>query len=224
MIDNFEQIETLLSFDDPDLFYHLQIIRRGKDHPNLVAANRTIKTYYIDNNEKLSKIKQEIIDLCEYFGARAYINLAPKSYRKCTMQCISDMAMRAKDGDFKKIYKCWNTVVGYVKSEDPHWIVDIDIPNNKDSKETIYYGNGIVSRIKIMDIENYIEYECEPFNASHKGSIAIYNSKIYTQIPTKNGYHIITKPFNLKQFKDKYPDIDVHKNNPTILYIPKILD
>lgn len=44
MIDNFEQIETLLSFDDSDLFYHLQIIRRGKDHPNLVAANRTIKT------------------------------------------------------------------------------------------------------------------------------------------------------------------------------------
>ena len=35
---------------------------------------------------------------------------------------------------------------------------------------------------------------------------------------------IITKPFNLKQFKDKYPDIDVHKNNPTILYIPKNLD
>lgn len=34
MIDNFEQIETLLSFDDPDLFYHLQIIRRGKDHPD----------------------------------------------------------------------------------------------------------------------------------------------------------------------------------------------
>ena len=127
MIDNFEQIETLLSFDDPDLFYHLQIIRRGKDHPNLVAANRTIKTYYIDNNEKLSKIKQEIIDLCEYFGARAYINLAPKSYRKCTMQCISDMAIRAKDGDFKKIYKCWNTVVGYVKSSEPHWIVDIDV-------------------------------------------------------------------------------------------------
>ena len=43
-------------------------------------------------------------------------------------------------------------------------------------------------------------------------------------IPTKNGYHIITKPFNLKQFKDKYSDIDVHKNNPTILYIPKNLD
>lgn len=205
MIDNFEQIETLLSFDDPDLFYHLQIIRRGKDHPNLVAANRTIKTYYIDNNEKLSKIKQEIIDLCEYFGARAYINLAPKSYRKCTMQCISDMAMRAKDGDFKKIYKCWNTVVGYVKSDYPMWIIDVDGPTD-----------GCISE--------FIEYECEPLKYHIEGPHKIYDFKIYDYIKTKNGYHIITKPFNLKQFKDKYPDIDVHKNNPTILYIPKSLD
>lgn len=197
MIDNFEQIETLLSFDDPDLFYHLQIIRRGKDHPNLVAANRTIKTYYIDNSEKLSKIKQEIIDLCEYFGARAYINLAPKSYRKCTMQCISDMAMRAKDGDFKKIYKCWNTVVGYIKSDKPHWIVDVD-------------GH----------ISEFIEYECDPIKYHIEYQNKVYDFKIYDYIPTKNGYHIITKPFNLKQFKDKYPNIDVHKNNPTILYIP----
>lgn len=205
MIDNFEQIETLLSFDDPDLFYHLQIIRRGKDHPNLAAANRTIKTYYIDNSEKLSKIKQEIIDLCEYFGARAYINLAPKSYRKCTMQCISDMAKRVMDGDFKKIYKCWNTVVGYIKSDKPHWIIDVDGPTN-----------GCISE--------FIEYECEPLHYTKYYLNKVYESKIYAYIPTKNGYHIITKPFNLKQFKDKYPDIDVHKNNPTILYIPKNLD
>lgn len=205
MIDNFEQIETLLSFDDPDLFYHLQIIRRGKDHPNLVAANRTIKTYYIDNSEKLSKIKQEIIDLCEYFGARAYINLAPKSYRKCTMQCISDMAMRAKDGDFKKIYKCWNTVVGYIKSDKPHWIIDVDGPTD---------GH----------ISEFIEYECDPIKYHIECQNKVYDFKIYDYIPTKNGYHIITKPFNLKQFKDKYPNIDVHKNNPTILYIPKSLN
>ena len=224
MIDNFKQIETLLSFDDSDLFYHLPIIRRGKDHPNLTAANRTIKTYYIDNNEKLYKIKQEIIDLCEYFGARAYINLAPKSYRKCTMQCISDMAKRAMDGDFKKIYKCWNTVVGYIKSDKPHWIIDVDIPSIKNNNETICYGNGILSQIENISISEFIEYECEPLHYTKSYLNKVYESKIYAYIPTKNGYHIITKPFNLKQFKDKYPDIDVHKNNPTILYIPKSLD
>ena len=29
---------------------------------------------------------------------------------------------------------------------------------------------------------------------------------------------------NLQQFKKEYPDIDVHKNNPTILYIPSNVD
>ena len=29
---------------------------------------------------------------------------------------------------------------------------------------------------------------------------------------------LITTPFNLQQFKEKYPDVDVHKNNPTLLY------
>ena len=205
MINNFDLISSLLNFDNSDLFYHLQILRRGKDHPNLLSANRVIKTYYIDNNEKLDKIKKEIIDLCEFFGARAYINLAPKSYRKCTMQCIADMAVRAKDGDFKKIYKTWNTVVGYVKSPDPHWIVDVDGPTD-----------GMISE--------FIEYECEPLRYYIEGPHKIYYNKIYDYVPTKNGYHIITKPFNLEQFKKKYPDIDVHKNNPTILYIPKSLD
>lgn len=209
----------MLEFPSEDTFYHLQIIKRGKDHSDSPSA-RTIKVYYIDNPEKLSKIKQEVIDLCEHFGARAYINLAPKSYRKCTMQCISDMAKRAMDGEFNKIYKCWNKVVGYVRSDKPHWIVDIDIPNNKDSNNPIYYGNGIVSRIKNMDISEFIEYECEPLTLDIDSSCKISGSKIYDYIPTKNVYHILTKPFNLKQFREKYPNIDVHKNNPTVLYIP----
>ena len=33
-----------------------------------------------------------------------------------------------------------------------------------------------------------------------------------------NGIHLITTSFNLQQFKEKYPDIDIHKNNPTLLY------
>ena len=40
-------------------------------------------------------------------------------------------------------------------------------------------------------------------------------------IPSKNGIHIITKPFRLDDFKYSYPGIDVHKNNPTNLYIPE---
>jgi len=39
-------------------------------------------------------------------------------------------------------------------------------------------------------------------------------------IPTKGGVHIITRPFNLNKFREQYPDIDVHRENPTVLYCP----
>lgn len=80
------------------------------------------------------------------------------------MQCISDMAKRALDGDFKKIYKCWNTVVGYIKSDKPHWIIDVDIPSIKNNNKNICYGNGIVSQIENISISEFIEYECEPLH------------------------------------------------------------
>ena len=44
--------------------------------------------------------------------------------------------------------------------------------------------------------------------------------KIVAKIPTKSGFHLITRPFRLDKFKAKFRGIDVHKNNPTVLYIP----
>jgi hypothetical protein len=37
-------------------------------------------------------------------------------------------------------------------------------------------------------------------------------------LKTKSWYHIIAYPFDLKQFKEMHPNIDVHKNNPTLMY------
>ena len=81
MIDNFELIKPLLTFPNDDIYYQLQILRRGKDHPELPAANRMIKAYFICSLEGLDYVEQEIKDLCKFFGARAYINLTPKSIK-----------------------------------------------------------------------------------------------------------------------------------------------
>ena len=193
MIDNFELIKSLLTFESDDIYYHLQILRRGKDHPELPAANRVIKSYFICSLESLDYVEDEIKKLCEFFGARAYINLAPKSIKKTTMLQLKYLAQRTYEGDFKKIWKSWNTCAGEIKGEESRWVVDID---NSDIK-----WNYVMDYIDTLD----------PYSM---------NTKYITNIPTKSGWHIITTPFNLQQFKEKYPDIDVHKNNPTILYIP----
>lgn len=192
MVDNFELIKPLLKFPNDDIYYHLQILRRGKDHPNLPAANRVIKAYFINQLESIDYLKDEIIGLCDYFGARAYINLAPKSVRMTAALQMKYIAQRMYEGDFKKIWKAWNTCAGEIKGEEPRWVVDID--------EKIMWG-------EIMDFIDTLE----PYSK---------DTKFITNIPTKSGWHLITTPFNIAEFKKVYPDIDVHKNNPTILYIP----
>ena len=203
MIDNFKQIKTLLEFSSDDIYYHLQIIRRGKDHPKLPAANRMIKAYFICNLEELDYVEDEIKKLCEFFKARAYINLAPKSIKKTTMLQIKYLAERAYIGDYKKIWKSWNTCAGEIKGEEPRWVVDID--DNSFSYPI---------KDKVYNIRRLID-ELMPKTPDRR---------IICEIPTKNGVHLITTPFNLQQFKKEYPDIDVHKNNPTILYIPSNVD
>lgn len=194
MIDNFELIKSLLEFPNDDIYYHLQILRRGKDHPELPSANRVIKSYFICKLESMDELKEEIKKLCEFFEARAYINLAPKSIRKTTLLQLKYLSERIYIGDYKKIWKSWNTCAGTIKGEESRWIIDIDYDYPYDY---------------IMKLYETI-YDCDPVGIE----------KRITQIPTKHGFHIITKPFNLQQFKEKYPNIDVHKNNPTLLYVP----
>ena len=204
MIDNFKLIKPLLKFSNDDIYYHLQILRRGKDHPELPAANRMIKAYFICSLESLDYVEQEIKDLCKFFGARAYINPTPKSIKKTTMLQLKYLAERAYIGDYKKIWKSWNTCAGEIKGEEPRWIVDIDHNVDDPNLEPAWGA-----------IADFIDKECEPHTLLHN---PLRIAKVITDIPTKNGYHLITTPFNLQQFKEKYPDIDVHKNNPTLLY------
>ena len=190
MIDNFELIKSLLFFESEDIYYHLQILRRGKDHPELPAANRCIKSYFVCSLESLDYIEDEVKKLCEFFQARAYINLSPKSIKRTAALQMKYLAQRMYEGDYKKIWKAWNTCAGEIKGEKPRWVVDVD--TNIDEFE-------LRKEINMLD----------PIG-----------SKIVSTIPTKSGYHLITLPFNVQKFSEKFPDIDVHRNNPTILYIP----
>lgn len=205
MIDNFELIKPFFYFNEAnDMFLHCQVIRRGKDHPDLPAANRTIMQYFVTSREHLEKLRPEIIHLCEYFGARAYINLAPRDNNAVTKLAHFKMAERIYNGDFKKPWKIFSSAVGECKSRAPRWIVDIDedMFSNKEQIKDWIYQIGLDFGKHKVDIQTII----------------------LAEIPTKSGVHLITIPFNLQKFKEKYSNIDVHKNNPTILYIPRVLD
>ena len=198
MIDNSTYIKRLLRIE-PDYFYFVQIIQRKKENPELGSNNRIIRSYNIDSITKFEKNMPEIIQLCTTFNARAYIHLNRRRWSKIALECLRHNAELIANEQYEGIKSSFETVIGRNNGEtgdSKTWIIDID---NHDI--------GIAQRIEKL------LYSIEPIG-----------DKLKYTIPTKNGFHMITKPFNSAEF-NKYMQLqgdapDIHKDNPTILYIP----
>lgn len=195
MVDNFEKIMSLLEFPTEDTFYHLQILKRKKEHPGMGSNSYLVKTYYIKSSDHLDKVGPEIVCLCEFHNARAYINLTPRSFEQLAYQHLKKVTDQILNKDFKSSHTAYNSVCGEYGTKPKRWIIDIDVSG----------GEGEKLMNKVMD---FIESECQPFDGP----------KYVAQIPTKNGFHLITKPFDKSKFKNTFPEIDIHSNNPTVLF------
>jgi len=199
MIDNLEQIKQLLNFENEGDFYMLYVFKRKKDQPEGERDNhqsvRTIKTYCVDSIEYLDKRYDEIKQLCEMFKARAYIHVQKQNHKDVSLEMMMSLAERIRNG--QHIQKgLFDSVVGQIKTHEKRWIVDIDTKDDN-------------FRLNVMRVIN----RCRP-----------EGNKIYATIPTKNGYHLITDRFDIVEFMKVFPDVDVQKKNPTLLYLPNSLD
>jgi len=199
MINNIEIIKPLLNFTAEGDFYMLYIFKRKKDQPEGERDNhqsvRTIKTYCIDNLEYLDKRYDEIIQLCEMFKARAYIHIQKQNHKDVSLEMMMALAQKIRDGQHNQ-KNLFDSVVGQLKTNEKRWIVDID---TKDTNELV----RLIDNLTITRPEG---------------------DKLEKLIPTKNGYHLITKRFDVEMFRNVFPHIDIQKKNPTLLYYPHSLD
>ncbi len=199
MINNIDLIKPLLDFSKPGDFYMLYVFKRKKDQPEGERDNhqsvRTIKSYTVESLEYLDKRFSEIVDLCEMFKARAYIHIQKQNHHDVSLEMMMALAERIKNGSHNQ-KGLFDSVVGQLKTYEKRWIVDVD---TKDTKE-------------LLDIKLQID-SCQPFG----------EDKIIAEIPTKNGFHLITKRFDVMEFQKKYPKVDIQKKNPTLLYLPNSL-
>lgn len=189
------------------MFFHLQILRRGKDHPDLPAANKLIQSWLVRSRDHLDSIRDEVIFLCEHYKARAYINVAGKDFDKLNQLVMKKLADNIYTGNVINPWHVLHSACGELHSRNKLWIVDIDTKDLDFKYEVLEELDGI-----------WLETHPE-----HKKYIDACNRNLVyliAEIPTLNGCHLITKPFNLQKLKEKFPDVDVHKNNPTVLYVP----
>jgi hypothetical protein len=203
MIDNIKIIKTLLNFEKEGDFYMLYVFKRKKDQPEGERDNhqsvRTIKTYCVDSVEYLDKRYGEIKQLCEIFNARAYIHVQKQNHSDVSLDMMVSLAERIKNG-VKNQKGLFDSVVGQIKTNEKRWVIDIDNVSIDGFSHDKYY-------ISMREYINELQLEA----GKEQGM---------TFIKTKSGFHIITQPFNVMKFKEKYPDVDIQKKNPTVLYIP----
>ena len=215
MIDNIELIKPLLNFENEGDFYMLYVLKRKKDQPEGERDNhqsvRTIKSYCIESIEYLEKRYDEIKQLCEMFKARAYIHVQKQNHKDVSLEMMVSLADKIKNGQNNQ-KNLFDSVVGQLKTYEKRWVVDVD-----DVKP--------FSPLMMW----HIEYECKPITVRKFDEVGIpigyeVGPKIESVIPTKNGHHLITKRFDVMEFKKKFPDVDIQKKNPTLLYLPDSLE
>ena len=200
IVDNFNVFKKIINTLNEDEFYFVQILIRGKDghtEPGINGnnKNRLIKFYTIKSAEHLEKVENEIKSICNAVNARAYIHPTKRSFKAVSKECLKatvEMFLSENNMGLKGAY---STACGksYITS-DKKFVIDLDDEN--------------ASQEKIKEIVDYITNECEPLS----------HNKLCYRVDTAHGMHLITTPFNTAKFCQKFPGIDVHKNNPTLLY------
>lgn len=199
MVNNFHLLRNLLDFGNEGDFYFLQILQRKKDNPEIDRNMNVINNYFFYNMEDYDKKQDRIIQECNAHNARAYLRVNIRNTKKVGMAMLKKVTDLIVSEDYKALKNAYMSAAGEVHSEKyPLWIVDID------TKDWDYYNN----------VKQYVDY----LLIKHVTIGKAYCRRM--TVPTLNGHHIITNPFRMDLFKEQFPDVDVHKDNPTIAYIP----
>lgn len=196
MVDNFNLISKLLKFEQPTDFYYIEVTKRKKENPDFKKSSKIVSRYLISDVSRLADLKDEIIDDCNYHNARAYIRLNKRNIHKVTLRSAQLILKYIEEGQYGAAKDAFWKAAGDMHDEGKNktWIVDIDVKDEEHIREV----QSVINR-------------CEPIG-----------SKIIANIETKNGVHLITKAFNITRFDMLLFNnkIDIHKDNPTILYVP----
>ena len=207
----------IIDFDNfnDDWFYQIFILKRKKDDGVLKKNSALIKSYRVSNLEYLNrKLEEEIIPLCDFFKARAMINVNMKSYRKVAFESLKKLAEEISQEHYKagldKLITSACSTTGMVENKSKKWIIDLD---SKDEK----YKQEIIRIINSKDM----------LRGYNDGD----NDRIIGIIPSKSGYHLVSNPFDINQFleilkiesiyEDNHLTIpEIKKEGLTNLYIP----
>lgn len=208
-VDNSEKVRSMLLFEEPGDFYVVEIIKRRKDNLEMARGEDNIRDYYIDSLEEYDRLLPRIKRMCECEKARGYIRVNKRNYNKIGLKLIKRIADYVDSNQSFAIKNAFKSVVSEEHSDpDKKWIVDIDWVDFEPEHEI---HNEILSGTsKVAELISFV------IHLQHLSG----REPLSEMLPTKNGMHLITRPFNLEHFKKEYPNVAIHRDNLTMIYCP----
>jgi len=172
-------------------FYYAQIIQRRKDIPDLPKTRIVLRDDVIPSLEYLESHMEFWMKFCQVNNARMYINVNRKRYDLTSYMMVEQLSVAMRTNQFGHIPNIFKKAAFRTPTDKRDQWLLIDI----DEKDL-----SLVNNIQMWLDSNWVE-------SYH--------------LPTKNGYHVISKKFNTQKFKDKFDDMehvmDIKKNSPTLL-------
>jgi hypothetical protein len=155
---------------------------------------RVIRENYVSSEATFDSVFEEGVTICNAINARMQINLNQRSFAKVALKTMEHITKQLLGDNPKAVKNSYSKMVGQVTVGEKLWVVDVD----EVSIDSSYLGT----------LNDFIT------------TLPPEGSKVVEIVPSKTGVHLITRPFRLDVFKVTFPEIDVHKNSPTNLYIP----
>lgn len=128
MIDNLTEIVPLLKFEE-GTFYYLQVLQRKKDNPGMSWQTKQRYFKFIRSQEELETYTKEAREISDFYNARAYISLTPRSFEKLSLEALVELSTRIKNKDFGSNFKIFEKLAllpGCAKKSGKLWMIDYD--------------------------------------------------------------------------------------------------
>jgi len=125
-IDNFQILQAFVpKVFDGDTFFYTEILDRSKKAGN--NKGRRLKTFYHRDLDELWSQREQIIDMCNYFQARAYFRPSARSYRKVGQKFATHLLEQAIAGNWAGMRHGYSSVCGKTRIRKV-WLFDFDAP------------------------------------------------------------------------------------------------
>jgi hypothetical protein len=158
-----------------------------------------LKTFYHRSVAEFWEQWPTIKKLCDLSSVRACTRLAPRSYRKVGATFTKMVVEAALTDNFAGMKSLYNRACGTTAPNEKLWLWDID--------EINAHTTDLDARLGMIFVQG------QPV--------------LVRRIPSRRAFHLITRPFDVRAIGLTFHDdghvmscVQLHKDNPTNLYIP----